>query len=138
MVRSRRDDTGSGDVARKNALPLAKSFSSRNSMKTPEAIALDILKLIFRYRRMLPGVEECGQSPCHRCLEQHLPRVLYYVWRNEPVHFILPAFPCKSANRAKVLGERPDMAERTALEFLEKICRRIQQNYPPGARITIC
>jgi hypothetical protein len=54
------------------------------------------------------------------------------------VEACLPAFPFKSANRVyKVLGTLPDKAEELALERLNDMCRRIQDVYPPGARVTI-
>lgn len=54
------------------------------------------------------------------------------------VEACLPAFPFKSANRVyKVLGTLPDKAEELALERLNDMCRRIQEVYPPGARVTI-
>lgn len=52
--------------------------------------------------------------------------------------FLLPAFPTKSPNRAKVLGPLPDLAEELALRFLESLCERVAEVYPPGARIRIC
>ncbi|EHK42400.1 hypothetical protein TRIATDRAFT_35063 [Trichoderma atroviride IMI 206040] len=54
------------------------------------------------------------------------------------VEACLPAFPFKSANRVyKVLGTLPDKAEELALQRLDAMCRRIQEVYPPGARVTI-
>jgi pyoverdine/dityrosine biosynthesis protein Dit1 len=51
---------------------------------------------------------------------------------------VLPAFPGKSPNPAKVLGPLPDMAERLALKFLQQLCDPITQYYAPGARIILC
>lgn len=54
------------------------------------------------------------------------------------VEACLPAFPFKSANSVyKVLGTLPDKAEELALERLNNMCLRIQEVYPPGARVTI-
>ncbi|KAL7919998.1 transferase family protein [Trichoderma austrokoningii] len=54
------------------------------------------------------------------------------------VEACLPAFPFKSANKVyKVLGTLPDKAEELALERLNDMCHRIQEVYPPGARVTI-
>ncbi|MGQ0505022.1 MAG: L-tyrosine/L-tryptophan isonitrile synthase family protein [Myxococcaceae bacterium] len=58
--------------------------------------------------------------------------------RDEPIVFVLPAFPGKSPNPAKVLGPRPDMAERQSIVFLHEFCRRIATIYGPGARIVLC
>ncbi len=55
-----------------------------------------------------------------------------------PIIFTLPAFPCKSPNRNKVLGALPDMAERLSLRFLQQLCDAVTQIYAPGAQILIC
>lgn len=55
-----------------------------------------------------------------------------------PVALVLPGFPCKSPNPAKVLGALPDMAEEIALKFLADLCRKIQDVYAPGAHLVIC
>nr|WP_246260044.1 L-tyrosine/L-tryptophan isonitrile synthase family protein [Streptomyces typhae] len=54
------------------------------------------------------------------------------------IDFLLPAFPTKSPNPAKVLGPLPDLAEERALKFLDSLCARVTEVYPPGARIRIC
>lgn len=51
---------------------------------------------------------------------------------------MLPAFPGKSPNSAKVLGVLPDTAERLALEYLDGLTARVREVYAPGARILIC
>jgi pyoverdine/dityrosine biosynthesis protein Dit1 len=110
----------------------------------PEATgrAKEILHLVFRHRRLLPGAAKCanesGDGPCEQCLEPHLPLVRRFVGAGLPVHFLLPAFPAKSANPEKVLGRSPDMAEELSLRFLNELCGEIRKIYPPGARITIC
>ena len=38
----------------------------------------------------------------------------------------------------KVIGPAPDMAERLALEFLQRLCERIATIHPPGAELVIC
>lgn len=55
-----------------------------------------------------------------------------------PVTLVLPAFPGKSPNPAKVLGTLPDMAERQALEFLQRLCDQVKEYYSPGAHIILC
>ena len=80
----------------------------------------------------------CAEHPCEQCLALHLPKVLRFISANEPIHFLLPAFPAKSPSPKKVLGRLPDMAEELGLRFLDQICDEIRQLYPPGARITIC
>jgi pyoverdine/dityrosine biosynthesis protein Dit1 len=106
------------------------------------ARAREILRLVFRHRRTLPGTEKCAQDAsgdvCEQCLEPHLPLVRRFVGADLPVHFVLPAFPAKSPNPEKVLGRMPDMAEELSLKFLDSLCSEIRAIYPPGARITIC
>jgi pyoverdine/dityrosine biosynthesis protein Dit1 len=97
-----------------------------------------ILRTLFRHRRLQPGAGACAESPCEQCLGLHLPKVRRFVMGDEPVHFLLPSFPAKSPNRRKVLGILPDMAEELALKYLERVCREITEQYPPGARVTIC
>lgn len=61
-----------------------------------------------------------------------------FVAAKTKVETCLPAFPFKSANKVyKVLGSLPDKAEELALERLNTMCARIQDIYPPGARVTI-
>ncbi|TGJ79871.1 hypothetical protein E0Z10_g8894 [Xylaria hypoxylon] len=64
-------------------------------------------------------------------------RVRDFVNRNEPCNMVLPAFPCKSPNNAKVGGSRPDMAERIALETLCAFVESVEKIYAPGAIIRI-
>jgi pyoverdine/dityrosine biosynthesis protein Dit1/AcrR family transcriptional regulator len=100
-------------------------------------IAANILKNVFQHRKYIipenksPNLESSG-------FEKHLPRVEVFIKRNEPVHFILPAFPAKSPNLKKVLGIYPDLSEEVALVTLNNICKEIASVYGPGARITIC
>ncbi|MFD2786141.1 isocyanide synthase family protein [Hymenobacter rubripertinctus] len=103
-------------------------------------VARQVLRLLMRRRKMLPvpGHEACAADPCEQCLALHLPRVQYFVGRQQPVHLILPAFPAKSPNRRKVLGELPDLGEEIALITLQTLCHDIRQVYAPGARISIC
>ena len=99
------------------------------------ALAADILGLVMRYRRV-PG-EACADH-CADCAAPHLERVMVAIARNEPLVFVLPAFPGKSPNPAKVLGTRPDMAERQSLAFLNSLADQIKKVYMPGARIVLC
>lgn len=96
-----------------------------------------ILRRLFRHRR-LQHKDECARNPCAQCLALHLPRVQHFVSQNLPIQMVLPAFPAKSPNLGKVLGTRPDTAERLALRQLQTVCEEIGELYPPGASITIC
>ena len=101
------------------------------------AIGRNILERLFHHRR-LETSGACADRPCEQCFALHLPRVLRFVSTNEPIHFLLPAFPAKSPNPNKALGRLPDMAEEVALRFLDQVCAEIRELYSPGARITIC
>lgn len=61
-----------------------------------------------------------------------------FVTAETRVEMCLPAFPFKSANKVeKVFGILPDKAEELALERLNTMCMRIEDVYPPGAKLTI-
>jgi len=101
------------------------------------ALSQNILEQLFHHRR-LQTAGSCTERPCEQCLALQLPKVLRFVSQDQPIHFLLPAFPAKSPSRKKVLGHLPDLAEELALRFLDRVCDEIGQLYPPGARITIC
>lgn len=103
-------------------------------------IALSILKEILKIRRQ--NSEHTPHLDAQEKLEQvkaiQLPRILSFVNTNQPIKFILPAFPAKSPSPKKVLGHLPDMAEKISLRFLNELCTRITQLYKPGAKLIIC
>jgi len=101
-------------------------------------LAVDILRQLFTHRRLQADTGTCVRNPCEQCFALHLPKVRRFVAANEPIHFLLPAFPAKSPNPQKVLGRLPDMAEETALRFLEGVSDELKHVYSPGARISIC
>lgn len=102
------------------------------------SIAKSILVDIMKFRRISGPRTDCALSPCEKCLEPHLAKIISAVEQSEPVTLVLPAFPGKSPNPAKVLGALPDMAEKRALEFLQHLCNRVKAYYAPGARIILC
>ncbi len=101
-------------------------------------VAHEILGLFLPHRRLAQESAPCSPGGCANCLAPHLRRVIDSVERGAPVVFILPAFPGKSPNPAKVLSPRADMAERQSLAFLDGLCRRVASVYAPGARIVLC
>lgn len=116
---------------------LAVTFVDGTTTKTATETAKAILAEVMRHRRA-NGPEMCSPTaPCAACMAPHLPKIVANVLANEPVTFILPAFPGKSPNLAKVLGVLPDMGERRALEFLQQLCDRIGAFYAPGARVIL-
>lgn len=97
-----------------------------------------ILRILFRHRRLLPPLGSCASAPCEACFAPHLPALHRFVASHRPIHLVLPAFPAKSPSPHKVLGKLPDMAEVVGLEALNRLCAEIAEVYPPGARLTIC
>lgn len=97
-----------------------------------------ILAEFMNFRRVPKSSDLCGDVGCQTCSSLHLPKVISSVSRNEPVTFVLPAFPGKSPNSEKVLGHLPDYAEQLSLNFLGNLCRRIKEYYQPGVKIILC
>jgi pyoverdine/dityrosine biosynthesis protein Dit1 len=110
-----------------------KPASPASVTETAMAVMMEVMK----YRRM-SGTETCSADAlCAACMAPHLPKIVAKVEQQQPITFVLPAFPGKSPNQAKVLGTLPDMAERRALEFLQQLCERIGRIYEPGAQIIL-
>lgn len=98
-------------------------------------ISRRILRIFFEYALNKIDHSDAGFE---RGAQNFVPVVRRFVAAGERIEACLPAFPFKSANKEyKVLGKLPDKAEELALERLNSICTRIQDIYPPGARITI-
>ncbi|MCK2237445.1 MULTISPECIES: isocyanide synthase family protein [unclassified Crossiella] len=100
-------------------------------------VAETVLELVLRHQRKLGGPAGGCAPRCARCLAAQLGQVERSVAAGVPVVFVLPAFPGKSPNEAKVLGAVPDLAERLALEFLDTLIADIGAVYPPGAELVI-
>lgn len=105
---------------------------------TNKSQASIILDEILQYRRSFTTDAEDISAENHLVRQIQLPRIEAFVSQNRPIQFVLPAFPAKSPNLNKVLGDVPDMAEKLSLTFLNEICLNIQQYYAPGARLKIC
>lgn len=99
-----------------------------------------IMALLFQGRRLFEGVEPAGEGDAipDAELEPHLSKVTAAIAAKAPVTLILPAFPAKSANRRKTLGDLPDLGERLGLQRLQRLCDQIAEIHPAGARCTIC
>lgn len=96
----------------------------------PEARVLGLL--LPHHRTAGPAAPDPADHP------EQLSQIRQFTDAGEPVLFTLPGFPCKSPNPAKVLGHLPDEGERLSLAFLDRLCARIGEIYPPGARMVIC
>lgn len=112
--------------------------SSPPALSEALRIAQNILTDVMQFRRISDPQSDCISTPCPHCSAPHLSKVASAIDQKQPITFVLPAFPGKSPNSAKVLGPLPDMAERCALEFLQYLCDRIGRHYSPGARIILC
>lgn len=65
-------------------------------------------------------------------------QVSFFIERDLPIEFILPAFPFKSKNtEKKVLSHLPDKGEKLALETINIFLTEIKNIYAPGARVSI-
>lgn len=93
-----------------------------------------LLDRILRRRRVLPGVPA---EPTEAARVLHLPVIQAFVDESEPVQLVLPAFPAKAPNPAKVLGKLPDLAESLALGSLASLLDEIGEAHAPGARLVI-
>ncbi|WP_232440994.1 L-tyrosine/L-tryptophan isonitrile synthase family protein [Burkholderia ubonensis] len=120
------------------AISYAPPEKRRLSGQSIHAQAVEILGLVMKHRRVAARSPCKDDTLCTACLRPHLERVMKAIERDEPVVFVLPAFPAKSPNPGKVLGPTPDMAERQSLAFLNDLCNRIGAVYAPGARIILC
>lgn len=101
--------------------------------RTTEQICLAVLDILLPHRRATDASTQPASA--HR---PQLEQLATMVEAGEPILFTLPGFPCKSPNPAKVLGHLPDEGERRSLRFLDDLCTRVAEVYPPGARILIC
>jgi L-tyrosine isonitrile synthase len=121
---------------------LARRTSRENHAERPRGSArtraFEILGMLSSYRRIARETTPCEKPFCSFCIAPHLDRVMMAVERDEPVVFVLPAFPAKSPNPNKVLGPRPDMAERQSITFLSDLCRRVGAVHAPGAQLILC
>lgn len=106
--------------------------------QTAEQLARKILAYVMQFRRIADPNNCCANTCCEACLSPHLRQVKSAIETQQPISFVLPAFPAKSPNPAKVLGPLPDMAEQLSLEFLNLLCQQIQEIYSVGARIILC
>jgi pyoverdine/dityrosine biosynthesis protein Dit1 len=96
-----------------------------------------VLAVLLRGRRLLPS--EAGDDGAHEGESAvHFPKLLPLLAARRPLELILPAFPAKSANRRKTLGDLPDLGEQLGLARLQSLCDEIRALYAPGASVTIC
>lgn len=116
-----------------------KEYELKRSLDSDSALGMAkrILAEVMISRRVPESISLCARG-CQKCSSSHLPNIISAVQKNEPVTFILPAFPGKSPNPEKVLGPLPDHAERLSLHFLGTLCQRIKKIYTPGIKVILC
>jgi pyoverdine/dityrosine biosynthesis protein Dit1 len=121
-------------------MPHALPFPARRREAPPDvtASATALLDELFRFRRTPAATAPCAGVGCPACLAPHLPRVEAAIAHGRPLTFVLPAFPGKSPNPAKVLGPLPDHGEQLALEFLDALAARLAALHAPGVRFLLC
>jgi pyoverdine/dityrosine biosynthesis protein Dit1 len=107
------------------------------AVSAPSAEAHAILNLLLRGRRLLEG-EDDGAPPSAAELAVHCPKLLPVLAARRTIELILPAFPAKSSNRRKTLGDLPDLGEQLGLQRLQQLCDEVRALYAPGATVTIC
>lgn len=118
--------------------PAMKTDTSQKPTGATKPLAIKILRIALQHRRLIPEHLPFLAAPTEACMSPHVPIVEGQIERNQPIHFIIPAFPAKSSNREKTLGPLPDLGERLGLSLLQDLCNRIREIYAPGARVTIC
>jgi pyoverdine/dityrosine biosynthesis protein Dit1 len=100
--------------------------------------ANQIMNLLSTFHRKLNTENTCSHKNPNECFGVHYQRVIHHIKNNQPIEFVLPAFPAKSPNIHKTAGPLPDLGERLALRFLNDLCEKIKLIYSPGAHIIIC
>lgn len=69
--------------------------------------------------------------------DDYLEKINYWISRNEPINFMLPAFPFKVANPLKSSRRDADLAEVGSFCKFNEINLQIKRVYSPGARFVI-
>ncbi|NUO49762.1 MAG: L-tyrosine/L-tryptophan isonitrile synthase family protein [Polyangiaceae bacterium] len=95
-----------------------------------------ILGVILARRRSIDPSKDAASDAPMRAL--HRASVQAAIDRQGPIELVLPAFPAKAPNPAKVLGKRPDMAEWLALRGLFELLEEIAAIHSPGAELVLC
>jgi pyoverdine/dityrosine biosynthesis protein Dit1 len=82
--------------------------------------------------------QQSFDNKCVLCKQRMRKEIRRFIDQQQAFHFVLPAFPAKSANRLKTISELPDLGERLALLNLQHMLTKLNQLYQPGATLTIC
>lgn len=126
------------DRVRDNLNKLVEEYIRPPHDSSHHSLAENILRELFRFRRLQPDAGRCKTDPCVQCLALHVPKVQEAIRAGRPVPLVLPAFPAKSSNAKKVLGSLPDLGDELALRFLHERCTSLREYYDLGAELVIC
>lgn len=110
------------------AIAQARKNAKKNDCPV-KAISLEILSLLLRHGNSL---DQEGN------FAHHLRKIEAHVAASKQIELVLPAFPAKSPNREKTIGNLPDLAEVLGLQRLQALCDTISSFYGPGAAVVIC
>jgi pyoverdine/dityrosine biosynthesis protein Dit1 len=95
-------------------------------------VAVKILNILQKHRRIRNSYLSNNYS-----VEPFIDLVVPFIENQAPFKMLLPGFPCKSINRASVLGSTPDGAEEAALKNLGEMCEEINAVYEFGCELLI-
>lgn len=104
---------------------------------TPDEVPQKIVEVLKRF--CLHSSKDGPQKEVGKVFESTPGKLKLDITANHPITMVLPAFPWKSPNKDKVLGDGADLGEELGLAKLNHLCEEISKIYPYGARlILIC
>ncbi|CAI7658505.1 unnamed protein product [Penicillium glandicola] len=103
----------------------------------PDEVPQKVVEVLKRF--CLHSSKDGHQKDVGGVFESVPEKLKINIMANQPITMVLPAFPWKSPNRDKVLGDGADLGEEMGLAKLNHLCEEISKVYPYGARlILIC
>ncbi|KAL1413840.1 hypothetical protein Q8F55_001624 [Vanrija albida] len=117
------------------SLAAAESIPPTDAAKAPDTIPItDSITSVFeRHLKYTPASDQWLPTGRARFVQS----VERFVAANRPVEFVLPAFPCKSSNRNKVIGVLPDKGEELGLRTMKLFADAVSRVYAPGVVMRI-
>lgn len=106
------------------ALPIQNNQDTNSAITTA-------FKALAKLSNHEKNVEDFRQIPIMKKIEEQINN-------RKTLQFLLPAFPAKSPSLQKTAGIHPDLGEVMALSSLNDMCKKITQDYEPGAEVVIC
>ncbi|KAG0156495.1 hypothetical protein PDIDSM_3674 [Penicillium digitatum] len=103
----------------------------------PDEVPHKVIEVLKRF--CLHSTNDGHQKDVGRVFESVPEKLRINISANQPITMVLPAFPWKSPNQDKVLGDGTDLGEEMGLAKLNHLCEEISKVYPYGAQlILIC